>query len=258
MSVRSVIRPIIGITGTRHQIPLKVPGPGLRGVVSADDYAQGVEAAGGIPVVIPYLAEFETVRALATHLDGLLLGGGEDPDPALYGEQPEVGLGTVIPERDGLELTLVAAMVAANKPILGICRGIQLLNVAFGGSLYQDLPRHWRGLIQHMQRAARSHLSHTVHVDPKSRLYHLLGERRQVRTNSFHHQAVRELGMDLRAVAWDDEGLVEAIEHPDYAFLVGVQWHPENLWREHPEFHGLFQGLVDAASQASLQAGRWS
>ncbi|MCL6548798.1 MAG: gamma-glutamyl-gamma-aminobutyrate hydrolase family protein, partial [Alicyclobacillus sp.] len=132
------------------------------------------------------------------------------------------------------------------------CRGIQVLNVAFGGTLYQDLGREWKGTIQHSQRARRDHLSHTIHIQPGSRLHSLLGGQTRLRCNSFHHQAIRAVGRDLVPVAWDADGLVEAVEHPGYSFLVGVQWHPENLWRTSPVYLGLFRGLVEAAER---QAG---
>ncbi len=242
------MRPLIGITGTRHVIATNSSSPVLLGVVSGDDYAQGVETAGGIPVVVPYVETPETACVLADKLDGLLLGGGEDVDPSLWGEQPHHGLGQIVPERDALEFTLIRRMMERRKPILGICRGMQILNVALGGTLYQDLPRDWRGTIQHQQRARRNHLSHGLCVDPHSKLYQLVGRRSEFLCNSFHHQAVKDLGTGFLASAWDGEGLVEAMEHSQHPFLVAVQWHPENLWRTYPEHHGLFQGLVAAAS----------
>lgn len=218
------------------------------GVVLSDDYAQGVEAAGGIPVVIPFLENEEMMREYAERLDGLLLAGGEDVDPSFYGEAPHIGLGEVSPERDALEISLIRETVALGKPILGICRGMQVLNVALGGSLYQDLPREWRGVIQHSQRAKRSHLSHTVRIQEQSKLYELLGRNSTIGCNSFHHQAVKEVAQNLVPVAWDEEGLIEAVENRSYPFMVAVQWHPENLWRTTSEYRGLFNGLVAAAA----------
>jgi putative glutamine amidotransferase len=244
-----MVRPLIGITGHRHSFPLQTTGPALLGVALSDDYAHGVEAAGGLPVVIPYLQQTADIDALTERLDGLLLAGGEDMDPAWYGEAPHVGLGTVIPERDSLEARLFERMMAQGKPILGICRGIQVINALLGGTLYQDLPREWPGRIQHSQKARRNHETHALRLDPASRLYRLLGEPVSIRCNSFHHQAVRRLGQGLRAVAWDEEGLIEAVEHETYPFLLAVQWHPENLWRDHPAHLGVFRGLVEAAAR---------
>lgn len=241
------MKPLIGITSYRHVFPTRSTGPNLLGSVLSDDYAHGVETAGGLPVILPFAERKASISEYADVLDGLLLSGGDDVTPELYGEEPRVGLGEVSPERDELEIALISAMVDRGKPILGICRGIQILNVAFGGSLYQDLNREWRGSIQHSQKARRSHLSHTVHIQPASRLYELLGGRPQVRCNSFHHQAIRNVGNPLIPVAWDEEGLVEGVEHPELPFVVGVQWHPENLWRTESGFLGLFRGLVESA-----------
>ncbi len=241
------MQPLVGITGWRHLFQSKLPGQALQGVTLSDDYALGVEQAGGIPLVIPYLENGNTIQVLADKLDGLLLSGGNDVDPMLYGQEPKLGLQNVTPERDQLEIDLLRLMRSKNKPILGICRGIQVINTAFGGTLYQDLPREWRGVIQHLQHGPRNHMSHTIHIQPDSRLYKLLGEQDLMRTNSFHHQAIHQLAKGFVAVAWDDEGLIEGMESEGGAFLVAVQWHPENLWRVQPKFLGLFRGLVEAA-----------
>lgn len=241
------MKPLIGITGNRHTFSSRIPGPPLMGVSGSDDYPNGVEAAGGLPLLIPFFEHPESVEDLADRLDGLLLAGGEDVDPLLYDEQPRIGLGDVVPERDELEFQLIRAVLKRGKPILGICRGIQVLNAALGGTLYQDLPREWQGSGLHSQRARRNHLSHSVQIDDESRLFHLLGGQKVLKTNTFHHQAVKAVAPGLVPVAWDEEGLIEAIERPGDQFIVGVQWHPENLWRTHPVYLGLFQGLVDAA-----------
>lgn len=240
-------KPFIGITGTRFSPDMVLPGPKLLGVSLSDDYAHGVEAAGGIPVVIPFLESEDNLVALADKLDGLLLSGGEDVDPLRYGEQPVIGLGKIVPERDALECNLMQAMIERGKPILAICRGIQLLNIALGGTLYQDLPTQWDSDILHAQRARRSHLSHAIRVSKDSKLFQLLGKQEEIYSNSFHHQAVKDCGRQLRPVAWDPDGLIEAVEHETLPFVVGVQWHPENLWRTTPYYLGLFKGLVDAS-----------
>lgn len=247
------MKPLIGITGNRYTFASKVAGPSLMGMSGSDDYPHGVEAAGGIPLLIPFLEHPENVGYLADKLDGLLLAGGEDVSPQVFGEQPHTGLGEVVPERDELEVQLIHTMLERGKPILGICRGIQVLNAALGGTLYQDLLRQWEGSIQHSQRARRNHLSHTIRVSEASRLFHLLGEQKVLKSNSFHHQAVKDVAPGFVPVAWDDEGLIEAIERPGELFVVGVQWHPENLWRTYPVYLGLFQGLVDAAQNRKPQ-----
>lgn len=239
--------PLIGITGMRHMIPSKVSAQNLLGVASPDDYAQGVEAAGGLPLVIPYLADDTTVMALAKRLDGLVLAGGEDVDPLLFHEEPQRGLGTVVPERDRLEVQLAHYMVQQNKPIFGICRGMQVMAAAFGGTLYQDLLREWGGSIAHRQRAARNHLSHHVTVRKGSQLHACMEGEERILCNSFHHQAVRQVPPGWDATAWDDDGLVEAMERPGSPLLLAVQWHPENLWRYDEHFLNLFRALVEAA-----------
>lgn len=244
------MQPLIGITGTRFSSMHELPGPKLLGISLSDDYAQGVEQAGGIPMVIPMLENAESIAKLAQRLDGLVLAGGEDVDPLLYGEQPRTGLGVINPERDRLEQALIGEMLAMKKPILGICRGLQILNAVLDGTLYQDLEKQWNGSILHAQRARRSHLSHQIRIQPGTKLHRILHSQEELQCNSFHHQAVKDLAPGLIACAWDEEGLIEAAEHPDYAFVVGVQWHPENLWRTMPVYLELFKGLVEASAPA--------
>lgn len=242
-----MVKPVIGLTGTRHVRKMSLPGMPLAGVALSDDYSQGIEAAGGLPVVIPYVANEVTLGDLATRLDGLVLTGGEDVDPSMFGEEPRHGQGTVVVERDKMEIALVQMMRAQGKPILGICRGIQIVNVALGGTLYQDLLRQWKGQIQHAQLAARNHLSHRVKIAPDSKLSSCFGGETTIRVNSFHHQAVKNIAPSLQAVAWDAEGLVEAVESLNEPFVLAVQWHPENLWHDNPVVVNLFKSVVDAA-----------
>lgn len=249
------VKPLIGLTCYRHKLELTTPGPDLQGAMLADDYSQGVEAAGGIPLLIPYLTTPEAVRSVVERMDGLLLTGGNDVCPETYKTEPQIGLGSVYPERDWIEVRLVQEAMQMGKPVFGICRGMQLLNAALGGTLVQDLTRARRGKIQHNQKAPRHHLSHTVHVKRDSRLFGLLGNVKSLKTNSFHHQAVRDVAPALTAVAWDEEGRIEGVESTEHPFVVAVQWHPENLWRTSPEFLGLFRGLVEAAETGIGLAG---
>ncbi|EPZ44176.1 gamma-glutamyl-gamma-aminobutyrate hydrolase family protein [Alicyclobacillus acidoterrestris] len=243
-------KPLIGLTGTRQTRQSTLPGLPLQGVFLSDDYALGIERVDGIPVVIPYLTDEVALGELAKRLDGLVLSGGEDVDPALYGQDPHYGLGEVIAQRDALEIALVQMMRAQRKPILGICRGMQVINVALGGTLYQDLPRQWKGKIQHSQKAPRNHLSHRVKIDAASRLAACFGGETSIRVNSFHHQAVKDVAKSLRAVAWDPDGLVEGVESTGAdPFTLAVQWHPENLWRDDETVLGLFRALVEAAAR---------
>lgn len=208
-------------------------------------YAAAVEAAGGIPVVLPVLKP-ERAPEVLSHLHGLLLSGGVDVDPSYYGEDPLPGLGRITPERDAFELALTRRALEAGVPVLGICRGVQVLNVAAGGTLYQDLASQRERVLKHSQEAPRWHESHTVRVEPGSRLAAILGVT-EARVNSFHHQAVREVPSGLRAVAWAPDGVIEAVEAPDHRFVMGLQWHPEEMWRRDRLHLKPFAALVEAA-----------
>ncbi|BAS28670.1 gamma-glutamyl-gamma-aminobutyrate hydrolase family protein [Limnochorda pilosa] len=241
-------QPVIGITCGRTEdqarVFLNVP------------YLEAVVDAGGLPVALaPVTAgdpPEETARragALLARVDGLLLSGGDDVDPALFGEEPDPRLGWVDPDRDGLEVALARAALQEGRPILAICRGIQVLNVAAGGDVYQDLAQH-PGALQHRQQAPRWHASHAITVRPGSVLARVLGLEGggSLRVNSFHHQAVRRVAPGFRAVAEAADGLVEAIEADgSAAFCLGVQWHPEHMVKRWPAQRGLFRALVEAA-----------
>ncbi|MCY0869472.1 MAG: gamma-glutamyl-gamma-aminobutyrate hydrolase family protein [Firmicutes bacterium] len=217
-----------------------------------EDYADGIMMAGGIPLALPNLAigadeSGMLVEDLADAIDGLLLTGGEDVDPQMFGEEPRHGLGEISPIRDRFESALLQAMLRRDKPIFGICRGIQLMNAALGGTLYQDLSRQWAGSLQHSQRAPRDHLAHAVTISPDSNLRGILGSD-QVGVNTFHHQAIHGLAPGFVATAVSSDGLIEAFEMVGRPHVFGVQWHPENLWRKHPLHRRLFTAFVDSAA----------
>jgi putative glutamine amidotransferase len=207
-------------------------------------YLRAIEAAGGMPVVLPPLGD---AAALTERLDGICLSGGPDLDPEAYGAlERHVELGPTEPGLDAFELALAAAADARGIPLLGICRGAQALNVARGGTLHQHLPGH-------RQAEPATATTHTVHVDEGTVLAGLVGTR-PLRVNSFHHQAVDRLGRGLRAVAHAADGIVEAIEAPGTRFVLGVQWHAEGLLHD-PRHRVLFGALVSAAGAApALQA----
>jgi putative glutamine amidotransferase len=199
-------------------------------------YLRAIEAADGMPVVLPPLGDAE---ALLDRLDGVCLSGGPDLDPEAYGAlERHEQLGPTEPGLDAFELALARAADARGLPILGICRGAQALNVARGGTLHQHVPAH-------RQTEPATATTHTVHVDEGTQLAALVGTR-PLRVNSFHHQAVDTLGRGLRAVAHAADGTVEAIEAPGAGFLLGVQWHAEGLAHE-PRHRVLFEALVVAA-----------
>jgi len=196
----------------------------------------------------PLIGAALAARALDA-ADALLLTGGEDMDPAWYGAQPSPLTHPPSRERDLFELALFAAARQRGLPILGICRGIQVINVAMGGTLYQDLPSERPGPLDHNPALARTERSHPVRILAGSRVAAALG-RDRVTVNSFHHQAVRDLAPGLLASGWTEDGLIEAVETPDgEPWLLGVQWHPEEMHADAraPE-HGLFRALVERAA----------
>lgn len=214
-------------------------------------YVRSVLAAGGLPIIfVPDLSPDETVE-LFGDCDGLLLTGGEDVDPGQYGSGPHPKLGTVDPRRDANELALVAEARARDLPILGICRGIQLCNVALGGTLIQDLPSQRPGAIDHDSPTPRDVRSHHVTVIEPSRLADILGATELI-ANSFHHQAVDRLGAGLVATAVAPDGVIEGVESADPGeWLVAVQWHPEELTHEPDAVDlRLFAALIIAARRS--------
>jgi putative glutamine amidotransferase len=243
------MRPLIGVTtselrassaGTlrRHGDP---PHPEM---ALGMTYLRAIEAAGGIPVVLPPIGDAE---AFLDRLDGVCLSGGPDLDPVAYGAaERHIELGPTEPDLDAFELALARAADARGVPILGVCRGAQALNVARGGTLHQHIPAH-------RQTEPATAMTHTVHVAEDSRLAALVGVR-PLRVNSFHHQAVDELGRGLRAVARAADGTIEAIEGAGPRLVLGVQWHAEGLVHE-PRHLALFSALVAAAgAEPALRA----
>ena len=234
--------PRIGITGIVRQWD----GVSRTGVNSA--YVESVIRAGGVPVVLSPLIGAARAAAAVDGVDGLLLTGGEDVDPSLYGVAPSPRLGTVDRNRDLFELAALRAARERLMPVLGICRGIQLINVAFEGTLWQDLPSERAQGVDHNPKTPRDVQSHGIRVAAGSRAAAALG-RTDFEANSIHHQAVRELGTGLIATAWASDGLIEAVEGPaEGSWLLAVQWHPEEMHAEGtaPE-RGLFRALVQAA-----------
>ncbi|HHW07316.1 MAG TPA: gamma-glutamyl-gamma-aminobutyrate hydrolase family protein [Clostridia bacterium] len=208
-------------------------------------YGEALMAAGGLPVLLPVTLDRQVINAYGEMLDGLLLSGGGDLDPSFFGEEPLRGLGTVCPQRDIFELELCKLFLAAHKPVLGICRGLQVLNVALGGTLFQDLRVQYPASLEHQQKAPKNWATHRVAVETSSLLREILAAA-EIRVNSFHHQGIKALGRSLRAVAWAADGVIEGVER-ETGFAVGVQWHPERLWETHQEQKQLFDAFVEEA-----------
>lgn len=234
------MRPLVGVTiGSDHR---------RQGHFSLrKDYVRAVEAAGGLPVVLAPGRPGDAADLLG-RIQGLVLSGGEDVDPSHYGEKAHETVTDVTPERDAFELALAREALRRDLPTLAICRGQQVLNVALGGTLIQDIPSTVAGAADHDPERERWELTHEVRLLPGSKLRQVLGEDK-VAVNSFHHQAVKDLGEGLVATAWaTEDGIVEGLEARDRRFVVAVQWHPESLWDRRPGFQCLFEALVAEAS----------
>ena len=213
------------------------------------DYMESVRRAGGEPIEVA--AGGESPEHIVARVDGIMLTGGGDVDPTLYGEVPHETFQAAEADRDAFEIALTKAAIATNVPYLAICRGMQLLNVAMGGTLIQDIPSQVPGALDHSVPEPRAHVAHEVWVAKGSRLSALLADHMEdgetCHVNSRHHQSVATAapGFDVTATAPD--GVIEAMEQPGAAFCIGVQWHPENFWRT-GEFRSLFEGFVQAAN----------
>jgi putative glutamine amidotransferase len=213
-------------------------------------YTEWIERAGGLPLLLPNPDPRHIDQILAA-VDGLLFTGGADIAPLLYGAEPAKDLGTTDIPRDRFELPLGRAALAAELPILGICRGIQLLNVAAGGSLRQDLKGDPAAVVQHQMSVVGGRgVHHHVTVEPGTRLAGLVGSGR-LAVNSYHHQAVDRLGPGLRVTARADDGTIEAIEGAGQRFLMAVQWHPEVMDPEHAPSAALFAAFVTACGPSA-------
>lgn len=213
-------------------------------------YLHAVQQAGGVPVPLPPQLSAASLQRLGAELSGLLLTGGGDLDPALFHEAPHATLSDVAPARDTLETSALHLALHRGLPILAVCRGIQVLNVALGGSLYQDVGTDPGTQILHSQKEPRDQPTHKVKVTPGSRLAETLGTD-ELEVNSMHHQAIKGLGHGLAAVAWAPDQIVEGAELGDPArFVLGVQWHPEELVGHSEPARRLFAALVAAARKS--------
>lgn len=239
-------RPMIGVPTGREKSQRFF---GLALYIMNQTYVRALENLGALPVLIPLQMSEATLRGIFERLDGLLLPGGEDLDPSTYGAEPHPQLGATDKERDRTELLLTEWALEAGMPVLGVCRGVQVLNVACGGTLYQDLHSQRPDLAKHdyfPPNYERFRISHSIQIEADSRLASALGTQHEV--NSMHHQGIERVGEGLRAVAVSEDGLVEAVEVPELPFVLGVQWHPEELARTDQHSSRLFYNFVCAAA----------
>lgn len=216
-------------------------------------YVHAVERAGGVPILIPILDDLNGLNTLLPRLDGLLLSGGIDVDPRHYQEEPHPMLGKTNPQLDTLELALAQWAAQEDLPTLGICRGMQVLNVAFGGDLYQDLQAQYPGSLKHPNwELPRNTMIHTVAVEPGSRMEEVLGTR-SVHANSLHHQAARNPGKGIVISGRAEDGVAELLEVPGHRFMLAAQCHPEEIYSDEPAWARLFSSFIAACAQPATR-----
>jgi putative glutamine amidotransferase len=235
-------RPLIGLTCTRLSSL-----PARQVAETTQAYVHAVESSGGLPLLIPFPLQPEAIQVAFDRVDGLLLTGGEDIAPERYGMQPGQGASSPDPERDAVELALASMAAQHGKPVLGICRGFQAINVALGGTLVRDLPTERPGEVEHNQPDLPfGATAHDVHLSGDG-LLQKLGLQGEMAVNSSHHQGILDLAPGVSAIGRAPDGLIEAMELPGHPFFIGVQWHPERLL-ERPESRALFLGLIRSST----------
>lgn len=218
------------------------------------DYLESVRRSGGDPVEVADANE--APAEIVRRVRGVMLTGGGDVDPSLYGEAPHASYEAAEPGRDAFEIALAKAAVEADLPLLAICRGMQVLNVAMGGTLIQDIPSEVAGALNHSIREPRFHIAHEIWVTKDSRLWSIMADKldgESLQVNSRHHQAVKRVAPGFEVSATAPDGVIEAIERPASRFCLAVQWHPENFWRT-GEFRPLFEHFLRAARSVGVES----
>ncbi|MGP6138627.1 gamma-glutamyl-gamma-aminobutyrate hydrolase family protein [Jeotgalibaca sp. A127] len=245
------MKPIIGISGTQL-LSATSEFEGTLVAYTPQFYIDTVQGAGATPIMLP-VGTAEDARNMVEVLDALILSGGHDVDPELYGEEPHRNLTLTFPKRDAFDFALYEAAIEKGIPVLGVCRGLQLINVYHGGSLYQDLPAQYDAeLLLHVQKAPFETPLHGISVQPGSHLYDVIGAHTKV--NTLHHQAIKNLGTGLKAVAHSQDGIVEAIEPTDPNIdMIAVQWHPEIMAYSDPANKTLFKDFVARAEKVKTK-----
>ena len=229
------MRPVIGITCAEDEVNNRA--------YLARSYYNAVAKAGGLPVLLPSVPETEELLGI---MDGLIFSGGGDVDPRYFGEEPVPGTGEISPTRDVVELRLAELAWSRKLPSLGICRGAQVLNIAAGGTIHQDISMGFDKHLKHVQQAPRWYATHNIDILEASRMFGIMGEK-TLRVNSFHHQIIARLGDGLLACAWSSDGVIEVFESAGDNFILGVQFHPETMWHRDRRFLKLFEALILAS-----------
>ncbi|MCR8746256.1 gamma-glutamyl-gamma-aminobutyrate hydrolase family protein [Romboutsia lituseburensis] len=239
--------PIIGISGS---LIIDQGGmfPGYERAYVNNDYIQSVAMCKAIPYIVPIINDEELIRDQVANIDALILSGGHDINPLLWKEEPHNKLGDILPKRDTFDMRLLKIALEMKKPILGICRGEQVINVGEGGSLYQDLSLMDGAYIKHNQQHLPNVSTHTAYIKEGTKLYEILGEE-EILINSFHHLGVNKLAPGYIISATAKDGVVEAIEKKGDHFVIGIQWHPEMMTKDCPKMQKLFMALVKEASK---------
>lgn len=244
------MKPIIGICTNYSPLDelglmTKLGLPGQEWQLLADDYIKGIERGGGVPVIIPILEQIENIVPLLGCLDGIVFTGGQDIEPRQYGQNAGKNLGTISPERDSQEIALAKkALYEMEIPVLGICRGHQILNVAAGGTLYSDIETQRVEAMNHTCfHAPKHHRAHEAEVLEGTRMKDIFGQE-ILGINSYHHQAIDRMGEGFKVSMVAGDGIVEAMEYPGERFVVSVQWHPEMMVDRCPEYLKLFSSFV--------------
>ena len=252
MTAGTTRKPLIGCT-TYHKTAEQDPPLEIIGLMPS--YIEAIAAAGGLPVMIPLGLDADALQAILQRVDGVVLPGGGDMNPAAYGANSANKCYGIDEERDRVEVLVAQTAVSTHKPLLAICRGVQVLNVALGGTLWADIESEMPNAMphDHYRKLPRNYLAHSVEIAPDSCLARLIGAR-ETAVNSLHHQGIRDLAPDLTPTATAADGLIEAVEIPEHPFVLGVQWHPENLIHDVPPMLSLFKGVVAAAAQQSQPA----
>lgn len=214
----------------------------------AEAYVNAVSEAGGVPVILPSIQGNRNISILTQNIAGLLLAGGGDVDPSHFNEEPCPGLGEITPERDKFEILVVRAAIRKKLPVLGICRGLQVLNIACGGTVIQHIPAAVTKPIKHSQKAPRWYPTHRVFLEKTSLLSGICGTE-CLNVNSFHHQAVKDPAPGFKITGVSSDGITEAMENPKYPFLMGVQWHPECMIKNDSNSRKLFKAFISAADK---------
>jgi putative glutamine amidotransferase len=244
----SIAKPIIGISSSLLTID-SGSFLGYERLFVGYDYIEGIVQAGGIPLVLPVIEEESVIVEQMKSVQGLLLSGGYDVSPHFYGEEPTPGLEAVNQKRDIHEMQLIRHAHQAGKPIFGICRGMQLLNVAFGGTLYQDIQSSIPHPLQHLQKTYPHVATHQVEVVKDSLLHQLLNQE-VVSVNSYHHQTIKTVAPSFLINARSKDGIIEGIENRNGSFICGVQWHPEMMFKKSALMFKLFEGFVQAVKNS--------